>query len=373
MATDTFTRDMQPHPSQHHLSMETHLLRPPLLYHPHTLHSLQYHVPLILLSHYKHRAYQFLQNMANLQKDIINIEREWETVWEVFPELYQNIIREPAIIPPSSSSTSHTNTSIICHTIPPIACIMNSYTHPHTTDHLHHTNTTTSTTTSITILSPIIFPKQPRLKKTKSARTISTVSPTTTSTTTSITTSAPTIFPRKSRSKKTKQSTQITIPKRHIPTLSAFISSNIRLKHYKKSPLPFEHHRTSCTTHPATSSTSTATTTKNPPNTKISTTPEQSTSIALLYNTPTTIINTTTPTTTINTTTPTAPTTIINTTTPTATINKTTTTQTEIPPPMEPNISVPPRLRIPSTSLAIPLPSSTPPSLIFPHTLQELQ
>ena len=60
MATDTFTTDMQPHPSEPHLSMETHLLilatlfatwvppptqRPPSLYHCHTLHGLQYHVP----------------------------------------------------------------------------------------------------------------------------------------------------------------------------------------------------------------------------------------------------------------------------------------------------------------------------------------
>ena len=95
---------------------------------------------------------------------------------------------------------------------PPIACTTNSHTHPHThlhtTDHLHHTNTTTSTTTS-------------------------TASPTTTSTTTSITTSAPTIFSTKLCSKRRKQSTQITIPKRHAPTLSLFISTNIRLKRHK--------------------------------------------------------------------------------------------------------------------------------------------
>ena len=73
MATDTLTTDMQPHPSQPQLSMETHLLiratlfatwvarptqRPPSLYHHHTPHGLQYHVPPILLPRYKHRAYQ---------------------------------------------------------------------------------------------------------------------------------------------------------------------------------------------------------------------------------------------------------------------------------------------------------------------------
>ena len=178
-----------------------------------------------------------LSFQANLQKDIADIERERETVWEVFPELSENIIREPATIPPSSSSTSHTNiSSTTCHTIPPIACTTNSHTQPHTNDHLHHTKTTTSTTTSVTTLTPIVFPKQPRLKNTKSTHTTSTVSPTTTSTTTSITKSAPTIFPTKSLSKRTKQSTQITIPKRHEPTISPFISTDIRLKRHKKSP-----------------------------------------------------------------------------------------------------------------------------------------
>ena len=132
---------------------------------------------------------------------------------------HQEICNDPSI------QLLHTNTSSTTrHTIPPIACTINSHTHPHTTDHIHFTNTTTS----ITTLTPIVFAKQPRLKKTKSARTISTASP--------ITTSAPTIFPTKSCSKKTKQSTQITIPKRHAPTLSPFISTNIRLKCHKKSP-----------------------------------------------------------------------------------------------------------------------------------------
>ena len=89
---------------------------------------------------------------------------------------------------------------------------------------------------------------------------------------------------------------------------------------------------------------------------------------APIYNSPTTIINTTTPTTTVNTTTPTptALTTTVNTTTPTATINTTTTRQTEIPPPMELNISLPPRLRTPSTSLTIPYHHPPHPPSSFP-------
>ena len=49
---------------------------------------------------------------ANLHKDIADIEREWETIWEIFPDLSENPIGEPATTPrPSSSSISHTNNS----------------------------------------------------------------------------------------------------------------------------------------------------------------------------------------------------------------------------------------------------------------------
>ena len=178
----------------------------------------------------------------------------------------------------------------------------------------------------------------PEKDKKSRAGTTSTAS---TSTTTSITTSECTIFP--------KQSAQITVPKRHAPTLSSFISTDIRLKHHKKSPLSFVHQKTSLTTHPTTSPIfSTTFTTNTPPNTKISTTSVQSTSTTLIHNISTTIINTTTPTDGIAT---------------------TTASRTQIPALMELNISLPPRLLTPSASLAIPLSSSTPPSLphIFPY------
>ena len=127
----------------------------------------------------------------------------------------------------------------------------------------------------------------------------------------------------------------------------------------KKYPIPFPHHRTSLRTYPTTSSTSS--TTKTPPNTKISTIPEQCTSTISIHNTPTTITNTTTLTVTIYTTTPFATSKTIN-----------TAKRTQIPSLMELNISLPPRLRTPSTSLTISLSSSTAHSLVFACTLQEL-
>ena len=266
---------------------------------------------------------------------------------EVFPELSRNPIGEPqAILPSSSSAISHTNTPPTTHrTLSSSSHTANCHTYSHTTDHPHHTNTTTPTTTSITTFTSIIYPKQPRLNKSKNPT--HTTSTTTTSTTKHL------------RSKKRK-STQITIPKRHPPTLSPFISTKIRLKQHKKYPLPFTHHRTSLTTHPTTSSIpSTTSTTKTPPNilistnTPTSTTPTQSTSTTPTHNslnTLTTITNTTPPAATTDTAT-------INTTT------TTTTTQTQIPSLMELNVSLPPRLYTPSTSLTIPLSLSSPPPL----------
>ena len=172
-------------------------------------------------------------------------------------------------------------------------------------------------------LSPLSHPSYPpnnyawKIKKTP-ASTTSAASTTTTSTTSSINTSAPTTFPKKPCSKRTKLSDKIIIPKRHPPTLSPFISTDFRLKLHKKYPLPFAHHRTSPTPHHQFHSFHYLHTTKTPVNTKISTTPAQSTSTAPIqitpststihiHNTLTTITNTTTPTTTINTTSPSLP------------------------------------------------------------------
>ena len=170
-------------------------------------------VPITLTTSFSH---------ANLQKVIADIEHEWETVWDVFPNLSKNPIAKRATIPPSTSSSGNTNiSSTNYHTLSSIACTSNSHNHSHTTDHLYHINTITPTPTSITTLKLIIFPKQPHLKKTKiPARNTSALSTTTTSATTSISISVATIFIKKLHSKRTKQSTQVTLSKRHAPILS---------------------------------------------------------------------------------------------------------------------------------------------------------
>ena len=80
----------------------------------------------------------------------------------------------------------------------------------------------------------------------------------------------------------------------HYPKEPPSHTQSIYLNQYQaemsqKICLSFAHHRTIPTTHPTTSSTSSSTSmTKNPLNTKISTTPIQSTSTAPIHNTPTT-------------------------------------------------------------------------------------
>ena len=257
-------------------------------------------------------------------------------------------------MPPSDSSTRHTNTS---HTLFSNTCTTKTQTHFHTTDHFHHTNSTTQPQ----LLSPSSlpsYPKQTGLKKTKNLLALH-----------QHPLPQPPQLPPPSPplhlpcSRRAKQSTQFTIPKRHAPSLIPFISNDIRLKRHKNYFLAFAHRRTSLTTHPTTSSTShTTSTTKSSPYIKVSTTPVQSTSIVPIHDTPSTITNTATPITAIN-----IP-------TPTATINITTTaTQIQIPYLMELKISLPPKLCTPSPSLTISLLSSTPLSLIFPHKLQKLQ
>ena len=160
------------------------------------------------------------------------------------PGALQKPIGKPATFStPSSSSISSTIghisiSSTTPHTPPSVSHTINSRTHCHTIEHLHHTNTTTPTktttpvTSSITTLISIMSPKQPRRKKIKklappvSTTTISTI-----------------ITPKNT-------SVQITIPKRKTPTLRPFISTDFRLKQRKSYSLPFTHHRTSLTTPP---------------------------------------------------------------------------------------------------------------------------
>ena len=75
------------------------------------------------------------------QKHIaVEIEKVWETVWEVFPELSTNP-GEPATNQPFSPSTTQ---AIISSTTQVCTTTTSSHTQPHNSGHLHHTNIPTS-------------------------------------------------------------------------------------------------------------------------------------------------------------------------------------------------------------------------------------
>ena len=212
---------------------------------------------------------------------------------------------------------------ICVNSIYPTAGTTTSHIHPYTTDYLHHINNINSITTSITTFTPIISPNNhaPKIQKNLLAQ-------------------LPSSSPNKHIPKRQKNPLISPFPK--------FASTDIRLKGYKKSPLSIQHHETSFTTHPTTSSIST--TTKKPPNTMSLFTINK----PLLNSPPSLLLNKTTPSTTINTT------------TPTTTINTTTTTQTEIPSYIQLNIPLPPRFCTPSTTSRLL-------EFLQPHMLQELQ
>ena len=196
-----------------------------------------------------------------LPKDINNIEQEWETISEVFPELSKDL-REPATIPLSSSSTSHTKISSTTNNIYRIACTNTSQTHPHTTYYLHHTNPITSTTISHHFCTHI-FPKQSHPKKTK--KVCSHHFHSNTHNDNLHQHFCTHHLPRnKHVPKRQKNLPKSPSQKKCAPTLNILASSNIRLKHYKKSSLSLKHHKTSFTTHLITSSTSTTTTKSHP-------------------------------------------------------------------------------------------------------------
>ena len=144
------------------------------------------------------------------------IEKEWETVWEVFPELSTNP-GEPAMnqqFTPSTTQAIISTTQVCTNTT-------SFHAQPHNSGHLHHTN----------------IPISNNSKKSK-------------------------------KSKKSKNpSPHITIPKRHAPA-NMFPATDFRLKCLKKSPLPFQHHKAILqpdhNTNPKSSDTTT-TTTKLPP------------------------------------------------------------------------------------------------------------
>ena len=109
------------------------------------------------------------------------IEKEWETVSEVFQELSTNP-GEPATNQPFSPSTTQ---AIISSTTQVCTTNTSSHTQPHSSGHLHHTN----------------IPISNNSKKSK-------------------------------KSKKSKNPPQITIPKRHAPT-NMFPATDFRLKRPK--------------------------------------------------------------------------------------------------------------------------------------------
>ena len=316
---------------------------------------------------------------ANVQKDMADIEREWKTIWEVFPELSKNPSREPATIPSSISSTiSHTNISL------PLTTPSSHPTPPTPTPIL--TPQTISTTRTPPHqpqpLSPLSHPSYPPNNHSGKRQKILL---------------APHPQPPLQQPQPPCPSTRPRLPscpRNHVPKGETIRPDNhpkekpthtqsghfhqFQAKATQKYPLPFIHNRTNLTTrpttHPTTSSIpSTTSNTKiapllHSPPLPIHNTP--TTRNTSKHNTLTTITNTTFPTTTINTTCPPLPITTINAAT---TITTTAATQTQIPPLMGLDVSLPPKLLTPSVSLTIPLSSSSPPSLIFLRTLQDLQ
>ena len=155
-------------------------------------------------------------------------EKEWKTVWEVFPELLDNP-RDPAIISLTNLSTTHTSTSLITHcgtTIVTPTTI--SYVHPQTISYI---NITTSNNT-------------PQLAKTALSTIPTAISTTTTSFVETVT------FPKQLPSNKKnsiKESVCIIIPKGSPPTLDIFPSRDIQLRHHKKYSSSFTQLQTSLT------------------------------------------------------------------------------------------------------------------------------
>ena len=135
-----------------------------------------------------------------------------------------------------------------------------------------------------------------------------------------------------------------------------FPATDFRLKCLKKSPLPFQNHKTILQLDHNTSPKSSTTT---------QLTNHSYTINFHQYSTANTVTTTTTH--TVNTS--------YNNTTANTTTTNNTSTQTDIPilALMQLNIPIPSGICTPSTSIIIPLWSSIASSTIFPHTLQELQ
>ena len=103
--------------------------------------------------------------------NLIEFEKEWETAWEVFPELSDNP-REPTTISITSHTTTHTSTSFNTHySTSHITLTVISHNHLQTisytnittsnnTPKLAQTTHTTSSTTTTSFFEPVTFSKQ---------------------------------------------------------------------------------------------------------------------------------------------------------------------------------------------------------------------
>ena len=157
---------------------------------------------------------QAVQRGKLIEKEL---EKEWETLSEVFSKLSDNL-REPALIPPTNSSSTHTGTSSTIHCSSFLNTLTTiSHTSPQT---ISYTNITTSNST-------------PKLAQT----TRTTISITTTSIFGSATFHKQ---PPSKRKNSIKKSSRITILKVCPPILDIFPSRDIRLKRKKKYSLPLK-------------------------------------------------------------------------------------------------------------------------------------
>ena len=135
------------------------------------------------------------------------LEKELETVWEVFTELSDNP-RDPAIVPLVYHSTTHTSPSTTHHSTPSIT-------------HVHRHTISCTRTTSDNIP--------------ESAATTLSTTPTTISTTTTFSMELVTSY----RQHSIKESAHMTTTKRPPPTWDIFSSRDFRLKCHKGYSSPF--------------------------------------------------------------------------------------------------------------------------------------
>ena len=145
------------------------------------------------------------------------LKKEWETLCEIFSKLSDNL-REPALIPPTNSSSTHTGTSFTIHcssflnTLTPISdtnpqtISYNNITTSNSTPKLAQITHTTISITATSIFGSATFHKQPPSKRKNSI----------------------------------KKSSRITIPKVCPPILDIFPSRNIRLRDKKRYSLPLK-------------------------------------------------------------------------------------------------------------------------------------